>query len=32
MSRLATRAVAMLESEIMPLYEARQKNIDAYLG
>jgi len=32
MSRLASRAVAMLESEIMPLYEARQKNIDAYLG
>lgn len=32
MSRLATRAVAMLESEIMPLYEARQKNIDTYLG
>jgi LysR family nitrogen assimilation transcriptional regulator len=32
MSRLATRAVAMLESEIMPLYEARQKNIDAYLA
>jgi LysR family nitrogen assimilation transcriptional regulator len=32
MSRLTTRAVAMLESEIMPLYEARQKNIDAYLG
>ncbi len=32
MSRLATRAVAMLESEIMPLYEARQKNIDAWLG
>lgn len=31
MSRLANRAVAMLESEIMPLYEARQKNIDAYL-
>ena len=32
MSRLASRAVAMLESEIMPLYEARQKNIDAYLA
>jgi LysR family nitrogen assimilation transcriptional regulator len=32
MSRLATRAVAMLEGEIMPLYEARQKNIDAYLS
>lgn len=31
MSRLTTRAVAMLESEIMPLYEARQQNIDAYL-
>jgi LysR family transcriptional regulator, nitrogen assimilation regulatory protein len=31
MSRLATRAVAMLESEIMPLYEARQEHIDAYL-
>lgn len=30
MSRLGTQAVAMLESEIMPLYEARQKNIDAY--
>jgi LysR family nitrogen assimilation transcriptional regulator len=32
MSRLASRAVAMLESEIMPLYAARQKNIDAYLA
>jgi LysR family nitrogen assimilation transcriptional regulator len=32
MSRLATRAVALLEGEIMPLYAARQKNIDAYLG
>lgn len=32
LSRLATRAVAMLESEIIPLYEARQKHIDAYLG
>lgn len=31
MSRLATRAVAMLECEIMPMYAARQKNIDAYL-
>lgn len=31
MSRLASQAVAMLESEIMPLYDARQKNIDAYL-
>lgn len=32
MSRLATRAVAMLEGEIMPLYAMRQKNIDAYLN
>jgi len=32
MSKLATQAVAMLESEILPLYEARQKNIDAYLA
>jgi LysR family nitrogen assimilation transcriptional regulator len=31
-SRLANRAVAMLEAEIMPLYEARQKHIDAYLA
>lgn len=32
MSRLATRAVAMFESEIMPLYEARRKHIDSYLA
>jgi LysR family nitrogen assimilation transcriptional regulator len=32
MSKLAMQAVAMLESEILPLYEARQKNIDAYLA
>ncbi|QJE02804.1 LysR family transcriptional regulator [Massilia forsythiae] len=32
LSRLANRAVAMLESEIMPLYAARQQNIDAYLA
>ena len=32
MSRLATRAVALLESEIMPLYEARRQQIDAYLA
>ena len=32
MSRLDSRAVAMLESEIMPLYAARQKDIDAYLA
>lgn len=32
MSPLASRALAMLESEIMPLYEARQKHIDAYLA
>jgi LysR family nitrogen assimilation transcriptional regulator len=30
MSKLAAQAVAMLESEILPLYEARQKSIDAY--
>jgi len=32
MSRLANRAVAMFESEIMPLYEARQRDLDAYLA
>lgn len=32
MSKLATQAVQMLESEILPLYEERQKNIDAYLS
>jgi LysR family nitrogen assimilation transcriptional regulator len=32
MSRLGMQAVAMLESEIMPLYEARQKNLESYLS
>jgi LysR family nitrogen assimilation transcriptional regulator len=32
MSKLATQAVQMLESEILPLYQARQANIDAYLS
>jgi LysR family nitrogen assimilation transcriptional regulator len=31
MSRLGMRAAAMLESEILSLYEGRRKNIDAYL-
>jgi LysR family nitrogen assimilation transcriptional regulator len=31
MSRLGMRAAAMLESEIVSLYEGRRKNIDAYL-
>jgi LysR family nitrogen assimilation transcriptional regulator len=29
MSKLATQAVALLESEILPLYEARQQNVGA---
>jgi LysR family nitrogen assimilation transcriptional regulator len=32
MSKLATLAVRMLESEILPLYQDRQKNIDDYLS